>query len=345
MIKAQHPSRTGDTGSRSVDALRFLFMCVICLWHCHPLSPWLHNGYIAVEFYFMVSGFLIYRSFLRHPDVGVLDFTWKKVRRFAIPFWISILLLMAIDRKQYILLSSFSPDGIIETWFAHLHEFFFCQCMGLTDRIAINHPLWFLSVLIFGGAVLYSILRNCPRSATSLVIPLICIIGFPIYLNYGKPQYETVLHPWCVRGVAEMALGIMTAVFMNRKSRWINRHRMLLNIVSCVSLLVFILMLFAEKRYDYLLPFLIPFFLLAAFTRSSWLEIIFRQTIWHKLNEISMYMYFIHLLIASLFFIFSNTSFIASIPTPILTVTYLFIVFLSAEGLRYGSRKVNSILL
>ena len=319
-------------------------MCVICLWHCHPLSPWLHNGYIAVEFYFMVSGFLIYRPFLRHPDVGVLDFTWKKVRRFAIPFWISILLLMAIDRKQYILLSSFSPDGIIETWFAHLHEFFFCQCMGLTDRIAINHPLWFLSVLIFGGAVLYSILRNCPRSATSLVIPLICIIGFPIYLNYGKPQYETVLHPWCVRGVAEMALGIMTAVFMNRKSRWINRHRMLLNIVSCVSLLVFILMLFAEKGYDYLLPFLIPVFLLAAFTRSSWLEIIFRQTIWHKLNEISMYMYFIHLLIASLFFIFSNTSFIASIPTPILTVAYLFIVFLSAEGLRYGSRKVNSIL-
>ena len=148
MIKAQHPSRTGDTGSRSVDALRFLFMCVICLWHCHPLSPWLHNGYIAVEFYFMVSGFLIYRSFLRHPDVGVLDFTWKKVRRFAIPFWISILLLMAIDRKQYILLSSFSPDGIIETWFAHLHEFFFCQCMGLTDRIAINHPLWFLSILM-----------------------------------------------------------------------------------------------------------------------------------------------------------------------------------------------------
>lgn len=265
MIKAQHPSRTGDTGSRSVDALRFLFMCVICLWHCHPLSPWLHNGYIAVEFYFMVSGFLIYRSFLRHPDVGVLDFTWKKVRRFAIPFWISILLLMAIDRKQYILLSSFSPDGIIETWFAHLHEFFFCQCMGLTDRIAINHPLWFLSVLIFGGAVLYSILRNFPRSATSLVIPLICIIGFPIYLNYGKPQYETVLHPWCVRGVAEMALGIMTAVFMNRKSRWINRHRMLLNIVSCVSLLVFILMLFAEKRYDYLLPFLIPFFFIGRF--------------------------------------------------------------------------------
>ena len=119
---------------------------------------------------------------------------------------------------------------------------------------------------------------------------------------------------------------------------------MLLNIVSCVSLLVFILMLFAEKGYDYLLPFLIPVFLLAAFTRSSWLEIIFRQTIWHKLNEISMYMYFIHLLIASLFFIFSNTSFIASIPTPILTVAYLFIVFLSAEGLRYGSRKVNSIL-
>lgn len=35
---------------------------------------------------------------------------------------------------------------------------------------------------------------------------------------------------------------------------------------------------------------------------------------------------------------------IMSIPTPVLTVSYLFIVFLSAEGLRYGSRKVNHLL-
>ena len=35
---------------------------------------------------------------------------------------------------------------------------------------------------------------------------------------------------------------------------------------------------------------------------------------------------------------------IMSIPTPILTVSFLFIVILSAEGLRYGSRKVNHLL-
>ena len=329
--------------SRSVDALRFLFMCVICLWHCHPLSPWLHNGYIAVEFYFMVSGFLIYRSFLRHPDVGVLDFTMKKVKRFSIPFWISILLLMALDRKQYIYLSSFSPDGILETWFSHLHEFFFCQCVGLTDIIAINHPLWFLSILIFGGAVLYSILRNCRTSATSLVIPIICIIGFPIYLNYGKLQYETIIHPWMVRGVAEMALGIMTAVFLNRKRDWINSHYQILNCISCISLIVFLLMMFAEKRYDYLLPFLLPSLLLGAFSQRSWLNRIFKSDLWKELSELSMFMYFIHLLIASLYYIFCKTSFIASIPTPVLTVSYLFIVFLSAIGLRCGSRKIETL--
>lgn len=321
----------------SIDALRFLFMCVICLWHCHPLSPWLHNGFIAVEFYFMVSGFLMYQSFLRHPNVGVLDFTLKKIKRFAIPFWISILSLMVIDRKRYIFLSCFTPDEILETWFSHFHEFFFCQCMGLTDRIPINHPLWFLSVLLFGGAVLYSILRNCPKTSTSLVIPLVCMIGFPLYLNSGKLQIDTII-PGMVRGVSEMGLGIMTAVVLQRKKGFVRRHCMLSNLISVGALMLFLLMMFAEKRYDYLLPFVIPLILLGAFTESSWLNAIFRAGPWHWLNDLSMYMYFIHLLIASLYFIFCNSPFLVGIPTPVLTLSYLMVVFVSAYLLRCSSK-------
>lgn len=36
----------------AIEAFRFIFICIICLWHCRDAAPWLRHGYIAVEFYF-----------------------------------------------------------------------------------------------------------------------------------------------------------------------------------------------------------------------------------------------------------------------------------------------------
>lgn len=65
-----------------IEAFRFIFICIICLWHCRELAPWLNHGYLAVEFYFILSGFLIYNSFKRHPQIGVQDYTLRKIKRF-----------------------------------------------------------------------------------------------------------------------------------------------------------------------------------------------------------------------------------------------------------------------
>ena len=42
----------------AIEAFRFIFICIICLWHCRDAEPWLCHGYIAVEFYFVLSGFV-----------------------------------------------------------------------------------------------------------------------------------------------------------------------------------------------------------------------------------------------------------------------------------------------
>lgn len=103
--------------NNSIEALRFLFVCIICLWHCRSLAPWLHHGYIAVEFFFILSGYFIHQSFLRHPNVGVCDFTLKKVKKFFVPFIISVVLLMLLDRKKYLYIYSFSPDAILSKYY------------------------------------------------------------------------------------------------------------------------------------------------------------------------------------------------------------------------------------
>lgn len=135
----------------SVDAMRFIFMCILCPLHCPAVNPF-PNGYIAVEFFFILAGFFLYQSFRQHPDVGTVDFTLKKMKRFLYPMLLSIVLLMLLDRKRFIYPHGLSPDGILSRYFSRLPELMFSQGLELVSVDGyINVTLWFISILLFGG--------------------------------------------------------------------------------------------------------------------------------------------------------------------------------------------------
>lgn len=333
--------------NNSIEALRFFFICIICLWHCGVLAPWLHHGYIAVEFYFILSGFFIHQSFVRHSNLGVCDFTIKKVKRFFPPYFISVMLLMLLDRKQYFYISDFSADGILSVYFKHLHEFFFCQCMGLTDVVAINHPLWFLSILIFGGAILYGMLCSFYKQSTSLFLPAICIFGFSFLLSNGNCQLQNQmnlygLQSWMIRGLSEMSLGIMISVFFIKKRQSIIGRTKILNVMSIVALVGMFLMAIAHGNYDYLALFLVPILIITCVTENSLFDLIFKSDIWDYLGGLSMYMYFIHLFVASLYWIFCSHPLIKDIPNSIIAILYLCVVVISAQSLKFISSKIRN---
>ena len=77
----------------SIDAMRFIFILFLCPVHCPAVSPF-PNGYIAVEFFFVLAGFFIYQSYKKHSDIGTIDFTLKKLKRFLWPLVISLVLLV-----------------------------------------------------------------------------------------------------------------------------------------------------------------------------------------------------------------------------------------------------------
>ena len=69
--------------NHSIEALRFLFMLVICCWHRYGSEGLFPHGYLAVEFYFILSGYLLYKSFSKPNSLSTIDYTLKKVERFA----------------------------------------------------------------------------------------------------------------------------------------------------------------------------------------------------------------------------------------------------------------------
>lgn len=45
-----------------LDALKLLFIVIISFWHTGWWSEFLHSGYLPVEFFFIISGYFIYRT-------------------------------------------------------------------------------------------------------------------------------------------------------------------------------------------------------------------------------------------------------------------------------------------
>lgn len=333
----------------AIEALRFIFICIICLWHYHDAAPWLYHGYIAVEFYFILSGFFIFRSYLKN-NVSVLEFTWRKMKKFYLPFLISVILLMALDRKQYLFCSDFSADGILSTYFSHFHELFFCQSLGLTDRVAINHPLWFISVLLFGGGILYSMLKNFKQRAISFYIPLICLFGFAFVLGNGNHSLQNQenlfgLQSWMIRGLSDMGLGILTAYIYEKKKEFFNGRSILVNVAGIVSLFAMLLMTLAKGNFDYLAIFFVPLIIISSFMEKSMLNKVFSHKICLTLGGLSMYMYFIHLFVASVYWILDGKiDTFQMFPSHFLLVIYLTSVLVAAIILKKISCKLSCLI-
>lgn len=332
--------------NNSIEALRFFMICIICLWHLWGTTYFLQNGHPALEFFFILSGYFLYISYIRHPQIGVLDYTLSKAKKFFVPLTLSNFALMLLDRKQYILCSSkdITPDGILSKYYIHIHEFLFAQCIGLSDTAPINYTLWYISILLFGGGLLYALIKCYPQKSTSLLIPILYLIGINLYfgdlnhktIHFIGNSYVTLMF---VRGLTEMGTGILLACLIQQKRSFFNRRTRFFDFLSIFSLFGFGLLIVAHNNYEYLTLIFIPLILISCFTDGSMLQTVFKSDIWRKLGGISMYMYFIHLSVASVFFICN--SWLDNLSKSIISSIFLFVVIVCAKMLKHLSITIN----
>ena len=79
-----------DKKMQNVECLRFLFTLGICVHHFLFASGLYSNGYLAVEFFFILSGFLLVYTF--NARKTVTTFIKSKIIRFVpILFFVSLL--------------------------------------------------------------------------------------------------------------------------------------------------------------------------------------------------------------------------------------------------------------
>ena len=203
-----------------IDFFRFIFAILVVFYHFNSnfKFEFFVNGYIGVEFFFVVSGYLMARHVsLRYVDTRdlniIADETWSyllnKTKSFY-SYYISVILLQVIVRNIIV-----NHSGIAKLGYSFLQSIptFTLTFMGLNGSAGFYvGNTWYLSAMLIAIFLLYPLLLRNYKFSVEIVFPFfsLFILGYLLATNNSIDNWQGwsgLLLFGVLRAVAEMALG------------------------------------------------------------------------------------------------------------------------------------------
>lgn len=207
-----------------VELLRFIFAIMILLFHIQKRFGkvalgtsgfYLFNhGYIGVEFFFLVSGYLLAAGcyskrektleLLGSETAGMI---WKKIKNIFPYHLFAMILTIAVNAYFLEKTAAARFDYVLKSW----ASVFFVQIFGFDSSWA-NKLTWYLDVWLVVTFIFYPLIRKNYDIFVKVVCPVFAlfVLGYLDY-TYGKLADIDVwtghFYKCFLRGAAEMALG------------------------------------------------------------------------------------------------------------------------------------------
>ena len=326
----------------SIEALRFLSIFQICLWHMtYPVTA---AGFLGVEFFFILAGIFLYKNATKDNSPGVVGYSLHKLSK----FYFKIILAQIITQLVY------SPGLLVElqdNWLQpvlrFISEALLLQCSG-TFGNGLNSPTWFFSVLIYGGAFVYALTKYYRNLSIRVVFPLLCVFYFAYTFNNGTTE---TLESWgnvgpvpliFARGVSEMALGVLCGYLYFNYRQVISPHKMVLNISVMIALVLYLFIVADNRSLSQYALILIPIIICTALTEGTILQKLFGGRIWLFLGRISFDIFLIHFPLMAIFRHFLHVE--AGLPLSIVALLYYLSLVPCAYIFDIVAQKLKDIL-
>lgn len=324
----------------SIEALRFVFMVVIAVWHFSRINPFTH-GYIAVDFYFLLSGYLLYGSYVRHK-YDALKYTVEKLKRFY-PEYIFVFVIAFLMKLNLLLRDS----DAVTLFLNAISEGLLINSVGVFGG-GVNPASWYVSVLMVGGGILYAVLHWNKKVALSIVFPLLVLFSYTYLMGFGGSLEQFAndgfISQSLLRGMAGMALGAVLAAFKERFSESLEKRRVVLDIACLLAVVIMCIVLFSAKHYDRFALLAFSVLIISCFVPSTLINRIFKSSIWVKLGGITFEMLLVH---CPIIWVVNNlTRSIKLSPYGIvaLALVYIVMVLICSFALKYIGNRLNKII-
>lgn len=253
-LEKQSDVRDGGrlTTSRFVtlDLLRGIAALIVATGHYFGGFP----AYLAVDFFLVLSGFILSHRYLYGKPVSFRQFVWARLARLYPLHLLTLFSFLAIYLVRYRTMPTYQ-DGTTATFIQHL---FLLQNVGIsTAELTWNAPSWSISVEFWINIAFFALITRQTPSWMLLSISVVSLAVIALKsgtLAVSLPNYLGV-NSGLLRGVCSFSLGI----FAYRLHLRMNRYRICTSpaISSAILLLASGLVLIPRSEYKYL-DFLAP---------------------------------------------------------------------------------------
>lgn len=280
--------------NHSISFFRFIFTLVIAFWHFAMLSKeWLKSGYIVVEFFFILSGFLLYQS-SRKP-IDTIEYTKNRLSKFWLKtVVITIIISLANGSITFDCLNNFlqySAEVLL----------LLVDVVPFDKNIQLdNGPIWYLTVLIWGGAFIYAIIKTFTKKQ-KLILAVICFVCYTIVLNHSYDLNDVWAYPLpLLRGLAGISLGCILNYIVNEHSNIIGKT--LIDITGILGFVISTILLFITDVHGILPVICYSFIIIACFKQDSAISKMLNIPIFSKLASTSFEVFIGHIFVTKIVF-------------------------------------------
>jgi len=206
-----HPKYRGD-----IDGLRAVAVLSVVTFHAFP--DWIRGGFVGVDVFFIISGYLISSIILSNLQRGTFSFSEFYIRRIKRIFPALILVLVTCWILGWFL---FLPDEYrrlgkhIAGGAGFLSNFLFWQEAGYFDNAAMTKPLlhlWSLGIeeqyYVVWPLILYAAFKRHFNFLIVISVITLASFSFNVYVSDGDPVqgfYSPLTRAW------ELLIGSMLA--------------------------------------------------------------------------------------------------------------------------------------
>lgn len=301
----------------TLDSFRGICACIVALSHFNANSiiygsNWLDRGSPYVDFFFVLSGFIIFANYQDKLVQGtkIRDFIWLRWACLYPLHFMVLLAFIAVDVVQLFinfgqtaLYPPFSAPG--ETPWAIASMFLLIHSLGVTDTLALNGPSWSISVEFY-TYILFALIIVYIKKFQALFIGIVSTLSaLALYFLYGE-LYAKLDYGFlrCVYGFGFGALTWMVyktyAPIIERKlSHYLKSSA--LELIGLVLVCIYIAK-FSFDGASFAAPIIFAALILLFANESGAISKLLKAKLFVFIGTLSYSIYMIHLFISGKFF-------------------------------------------
>lgn len=237
-----------------------------------------YNGfYISVDFFFMLTGFLLCKSVSMGKEKSVGEVLGKRMKRLAPHYWLSFLMLLIWKLNNYKTLGmvfdhNFATDMLLEVGFL--------QTLYQYSDNNVNGIAWYVSVMTIWTPLLIVALKHCRKAYTYIIAPYSALFIYAFFLiNWGHIDFGFVWIGWCngglLRGLAGMNAGVAAYVLYEKLSKykfanWFHNVLATWEIV-CAGIVISYAFHYRQTKFDFVVIGILFLMILNGFLEEGYL--------------------------------------------------------------------------